>query len=163
PAARGSFRTPETLCNIWKHCVKAPAWPRELFFFAGRWLRASFLRRIAIKKNSSIAFHSESCGQAMASLRKSGLSLFGDLPWGSHFCLFYETKQDLLDTVIPYLKAGLDMGEFCTWAVSGPLNEEEALSALRRATPCIDRHLAAGSIEIISGAAWYLEGDRFDP
>ena len=99
----------------------------------------------------------------MASLRKSGLSILGDMPWGSHFCLFYETRQDLLDTVIPYFQAGLDMREFCMWAVSGPLNEGEALSALRQAMPCFDRHLAAGSIEIISGAAWYLEGDRFDP
>src|SRR6266404_1994323 len=29
-------------------------------------------------------------------------------PWGAHLCLFYETKQDLLEMVVPYLKAGFE-------------------------------------------------------
>ena len=33
-------------------------------------------------------------------LRKTGVSVLGDLPWGAHLCLFHETKQDLLDTLI---------------------------------------------------------------
>jgi len=28
-------------------------------------------------------------------LRRSGLELIGDVAWGTHFCQFYETKQDL--------------------------------------------------------------------
>jgi hypothetical protein len=50
--------------------------------------------------------------------RKSGISVVGDVPWGTHFCHFYETKQDLLDTLIPYFKAGLESKEFCLWVVS---------------------------------------------
>src|SRR5438309_10946430 len=38
--------------------------------------------------------------------RKTGISVVGDRPWGSHLCLFYETKEDLLEMVVPYLKAG---------------------------------------------------------
>ena len=38
-------------------------------------------------------------------LRKTGISVVGDVPWGTHFCYFYETKQDLLDTLVPYFKA----------------------------------------------------------
>jgi hypothetical protein len=30
---------------------------------------------------------------------------------GAHFCLFYETKQDLLDTLISYCKSGLESEE----------------------------------------------------
>lgn len=37
--------------------------------------------------------------------RKSGIDLLGDMPWGTHFCLFYETKEDLLATLVPYFKA----------------------------------------------------------
>ena len=39
--------------------------------------------------------------------RKTGIEVVGEMPWGSHFCLFYETKQDLLETLVSYCKAGL--------------------------------------------------------
>jgi len=29
-------------------------------------------------------------------LWKSGIDVVGDMPWGAHFCHFYETKDDLL-------------------------------------------------------------------
>jgi hypothetical protein len=40
--------------------------------------------------------------------RRTGIALVGDMPWGTHFCHFFETKRDLLDTVLPYLEAGLE-------------------------------------------------------
>lgn len=27
-----------------------------------------------------------------------------DVLWGTHFCQFYDTKQDLIDILIPYFK-----------------------------------------------------------
>jgi hypothetical protein len=34
-------------------------------------------------------------------MRKTGIDVIGDMAaWGAHFCLFYETKEDLLDTLI---------------------------------------------------------------
>jgi len=95
-------------------------------------------------------------------LRHTGIGALGDMPWGSHFCLFYETKEDLLSAVVPYLKAGLESKEFCTWAVPEPLTEDEARQALSQAVPAFDRYLAARSIEIVSAREWYLDGDRFD-
>lgn len=47
--------------------------------------------------------------------RNSGIALVGDLPWGSHFCQFYTTKQDMLDIVVPYFRAGLEGNELCVW------------------------------------------------
>jgi hypothetical protein len=41
-------------------------------------------------------------------MRKSALSVVGDVTWGSHFCQFYETKEDLLDILVPYFRAGLE-------------------------------------------------------
>ena len=38
------------------------------------------------------------------SLRNTGISLLGDVPWGTHVCVFYETKQDVLDTVAAYFQ-----------------------------------------------------------
>jgi hypothetical protein len=37
-------------------------------------------------------------------LRNTGIGMVGDVPWGSHFFLFYETKDDLLDTLVPYFR-----------------------------------------------------------
>jgi Zn-dependent protease len=28
------------------------------------------------------------------------------MPWGAHICIFYETKEDLLDTGVTYFEAG---------------------------------------------------------
>jgi hypothetical protein len=34
---------------------------------------------------------------------KTGIDVIGDMAaWGTHFCLFYETKEDLLDTLVSY-------------------------------------------------------------
>jgi DNA-binding CsgD family transcriptional regulator len=95
-------------------------------------------------------------------LRQSGLSVLGDLSWGTHLCVFYETTDDLLDTLIPYFKAGLDSNEFCVWAVSEPLTPEDARTALRQAIPDVDRLMSAGRMEILSGDEWYLKDGHGD-
>src|SRR5688572_2813499 len=70
------------------------------------------------------------------------------MPWGTHFCHFYETKQDLLDISIPYFKTGLENNEFCLWVISQPLTGVEATSALQEAVPDLDRYLTERRIEI---------------
>ena len=78
-------------------------------------------------------------------------------------CHFYETKQDLLDILLPYFQAGLEHNEFCMWITCGPLSAEEARHTLRQAVPGADRHLAAGDIEIVPHTQWYLKDGAFDP
>jgi DNA-binding CsgD family transcriptional regulator len=99
---------------------------------------------------------------AAPALRPTGIPVLGDMPWGTHICVFYETKQDLLDTAVCYFEPGLRSNEFCIWAISDPITECDAKDALRRAVPDLDRRLAAGQIEILNGSEWYLEGNRFD-
>jgi len=98
-------------------------------------------------------------------LRKTGISIVGDLPWGAHFCYFYETKQDLLDVLIPYFKTGLENKEFCLWVISNSelLTVQEATSALRDALPDLDRYVAERSIEVVGHEDWFLSGNTFDP
>jgi C4-dicarboxylate-specific signal transduction histidine kinase len=86
----------------------------------------------------------------------------GDIPWGTHFFLFYETKEDLLDALVPYFKAGLEAGEFCVWAAYKPLTAEEVKRAMRRAVPGFDRYLKNHSIEILRGLEFYLTREEFD-
>jgi signal transduction histidine kinase len=100
---------------------------------------------------------------AMATeMRKSGIDVLGDMPWGTHFCHFYETTEDLLDTLVSYCKAGLESQEFCLWVVAEPVTKEEATSALKEAVPDLDRYLADHSIDIVSAREWYLQGGTFD-
>ena len=96
-------------------------------------------------------------------LRKTGLDLVGERPWGTHICLFYETPQDLYDVHADYFGAGLAHGEFCIWALSDPINRENAIKALRKSVPDFDKYLRGGQIEFIQGYKWYLGGDEFDP
>ena len=86
--------------------------------------------------------------------RKSGISLVGDLPWGSNFCHFYQTKKDLLEILGPYVKAGLENNEFCLWVVAEPLTEDSAREALEKAVPGFGEYAKKGQIEIISCKGW---------
>ena len=95
-------------------------------------------------------------------MRKTGIDVVGDMPWGTHFCLFYETKADVLDTLVSYCNAGLKSEEFCLWVVSEPVTVDEAKHALNQAVPELDRCLTDHSIEIVSARDWYLQGGTFD-
>jgi PAS domain S-box-containing protein len=95
-------------------------------------------------------------------MRQTGIDVVGDRPWGTHFCLFYETTEDILDTLVHYCKAGLESQEFCLWVISEPLREEDARHALKQAVPDLDRYLADRSLEIASARDWYLHGGTFD-
>jgi PAS domain S-box-containing protein len=95
-------------------------------------------------------------------LRKTGIGVIGDVCWGTHFCCFYETKQDLLDTLVSYFKAGLENKEFCLCVISRSLIVE-ARHALKQTVLDFDRHLAEGGFEIHSQDDWYLGNGQFDP
>jgi len=95
-------------------------------------------------------------------MRKTGVDVVGDVPWGTHFCLFYETTADLLETSVSYCKAGLESQEFCLWVVAEPLAVDEATGALRRAVPDLERYLSDRSIEIVAARDWYFPDGQFD-
>jgi len=90
----------------------------------------------------------------------AGIGVMGDMPWGTHFCCFFETKQDLIETSIPFFQAGLENHEFCLWIVCAPLTEADALRALRESIPEMDRYLAEGGMEIRVHAKPVGPGDR---
>jgi DNA-binding CsgD family transcriptional regulator len=97
-----------------------------------------------------------------ANLIETGIPVIGDMPWGTHICVFYQTKEDLLDTAVSYFAAGLRSNEFCIWVISDPITQTDAMNALRRAVPDLDRRLAAGQIELLDGTEWYLKGDQIN-
>jgi DNA-binding CsgD family transcriptional regulator len=93
-------------------------------------------------------------------LRDTGLEAVGEVPWGTHFSIFYETKKDLLEIVVPFFKAGLQANEFCLWIVANSelLTINEAKAVLYAAVPDFDRLLKNGNIEIVPYYKWFLTG-----
>jgi len=100
--------------------------------------------------------------EAKQSGRETEVDVLGDLPWGTHLCLFYKTKEDLYDILLPYFKAGLENNEFCIWVVSEPLDVKEAEEALRTSVPDLAQYLRKGQVRIIPDSEWYLNGGAFD-
>jgi PAS domain S-box-containing protein len=95
-------------------------------------------------------------------MRDSGIEIIGKVPWGTHFCLFYKTKGDLIDTLIPYFEAGLKNNEFCMCITSEPFNAKEVKERMYKAIPGFSEYLAAGQIEILPFTEWYLIDGVFD-
>ena len=95
-------------------------------------------------------------------LRPTGIDVMGDVPWGTHFCNFYHTKDDLLSLQVPYFKAGLENNEYCVWIAATPTSVEDCIIGLRESVPDFDNYLERGGIEIISHNEWYLTNGRLD-
>lgn len=86
----------------------------------------------------------------------SGIPAIGDIPWGSHFCNFYATAEDLTDSLVPFFKAGIEHNDKCMWVTSEPFGVEDAKAALRNAVPRLEEYLQEGRIDIIDHREWYL-------
>jgi PAS domain S-box-containing protein len=95
-------------------------------------------------------------------LRKTGIHVIGVAPWSTHFCQLYQTKEDLLEILVPYFKAGLVNNEFCMWVTSEPLTAEEASKAMSKAMRGFSKYVKKGQIEIIPYWEWYLKGGFFN-
>jgi hypothetical protein len=95
-------------------------------------------------------------------VRNSGIEVIGDIPWGTHLCQFYASKEDLTDILVPYFKAGLENNEFCMWVTSEPLSSEEAKNALTTEVNNLDEYIAKGQIEILDYSCWYTKSGGFN-
>lgn len=95
-------------------------------------------------------------------LRRSGIQGVADVPWGTHFCQFYGTKTDLIESLVPYFKAGLASNEQCLWVTSEPLGAREAKDLLRASVPDLDALIDRGQIEIVDHREWYTRAGGVD-
>ncbi len=113
--------------------------------------------RKAHKKETNSSFSKKD-----AQLRKIGIPILNDVPWGTHLCQFYHTKEDLIDILIPYFKAGLEHNEFCMWITSEPLKADEAKHALKKKLKNADNYIQKGQLEILDSTQWYTKSGKFD-
>ncbi|HEX4159709.1 MAG TPA: MEDS domain-containing protein [Rhizomicrobium sp.] len=96
------------------------------------------------------------------SLRDTGIGVIGKIPWGTHICLFCETKKDLLEAACACFAPARHVPEQCIWVVSDPLTVDEAVEALRAAIPEFDSWRRSGRFKLLPAAEWYYDGGRFD-
>ena len=94
-------------------------------------------------------------------MRHTGIDVIGDVQWGTHFCQFYESAQDLVETLVPYFKEGLAANEFCMWVTSEPLEVQQAREALKKVVPNLEDYIRSGQIEIIDYKDWYVRSGKF--
>lgn len=87
--------------------------------------------------------------------RKSGIKLIGDLPWGSHFCQFFETQKDLLEILLPYFRAGLAGNEYCLWVLPETLDPEAGAKILKKQLRSFEEYRGKGQLDIISHSQWH--------
>jgi hypothetical protein len=93
----------------------------------------------------------------------SGLNAVPFLQWGSHLSQFYETGDDLRDTLVPYFKAGLENNESCLWVTGAPFAANQARSALRAVVSDFDERERRQQIEIRDAHEWYGAGEALRP
>ena len=86
-----------------------------------------------------------------------------DVPWGSHLCVFYDSRDDLFEAVGAYLEAGLQGNEFCVWRMPAGISLDEAQDSLRSSIEDFDAYRTDTRVEVVStdgpADASYL--DRF--
>lgn len=95
-------------------------------------------------------------------LRRSGMDILGEIPWGTYFCQFHNSTHELLEILVPYFKAGLENNEFCIWIISPPLTMGDAIRSMTEVMPDFGRYIEKGQIEFISHDEWYLKDGVFD-
>ncbi|MCR4401615.1 MAG: MEDS domain-containing protein [Firmicutes bacterium] len=93
---------------------------------------------------------------------RSKLDAMRLIPWGTHLCQFYFSRQDLIDVVVPYFRAGLENDEFCIWIVGDSLSRTGAMEAMAAAVPGFESHIEKGQMEIISCSEWYVKNGAFN-
>ncbi len=95
-------------------------------------------------------------------LRHTGFQATKRIPWGTHFCQFYETTGDMLQVLLPYFKAGLENNEKCIWITSEFLDTDMALHSLKKYIPGFSKFIDKRQIEILPHNRWYLRKGIFE-
>jgi len=94
--------------------------------------------------------------------RLTGIDVLKAVPWGTHICHFYKTKNDISDILVSYFKAGLESNEYCLWITADSMGVDEAKEALGEAVDDLDRYLENEQILIMDHKVFYMATGRFD-
>lgn len=95
-------------------------------------------------------------------MRNFGVQGINEVTWGTHVCNLFFSKEELLKTLVSYLKTGILNNEACVY-ISGPtLNPLELVQALQNEIPNFEECVESEQLEIIPYDEWYLRNDVID-
>lgn len=95
------------------------------------------------------------------SIRDSGIDMIGEIPWGTHIAQLFESKEDYLKIMVPYIQSGLIKNELCIWIYGEQSNEKEITEILNCNFGDIEYYLERGQLRLIKNTEWYLEDETF--
>ena len=98
----------------------------------------------------------------MKTMRKLGIAGVDEVPWGTHVCHCYASKNQLLAALIPFLKTGLENNEACVLVTIPSLSSYDVVSSLQNAIPDFENYLENEQLEILSCDQWYLTGGKIN-
>jgi CheY-like chemotaxis protein len=81
---------------------------------------------------------------------------------GDHACLIYRTEREQMETVVPFIKEGLDRNERCAYTAHGHTVGEMA-DLLTSAGIDVRRERGRGALIFSNSREAYLPAGRFDP
>ncbi|RME46648.1 MAG: PAS domain S-box protein [Chloroflexi bacterium] len=85
-----------------------------------------------------------------------------ELRTGDHLCCLYETEEERLAAVIPFLRQGLEQGDRVICLTDAP-EFETILGPMREAGVDVDSCLASGQLLMFTSEEAYMTVGRFDP
>jgi len=94
-------------------------------------------------------------------MRKTGLDILGEVPWGFHFAVAYKNISNIGDILVPYFRAGLENKELCIMITSDIFTGEDFEEAMRGNIPNFDKYRQKGRMEVIPFDKWYLQEGKF--
>ncbi|MFA5066281.1 MAG: MEDS domain-containing protein [Dehalococcoidia bacterium] len=95
--------------------------------------------------------------------RTNAVDLIRGARAGSHYCLLYQSHDDMVGLLSEYFKSGMEKGDFCIWVTSDGGVEEKARATLQNTLPATLAQQAGSQIEFIPFSDWYLRGGSFNP
>lgn len=96
-------------------------------------------------------------------MRRSDLaSMVNKLAVHDHVCLIYESKEEQLRTIVPFISEGIKRGEQCVY-IADENTSTEVLKALENAGAHTDSAVKSGALVICDKYASYLKTGKFDP
>ena len=98
----------------------------------------------------------------MKTMRKLGIAGVDKVPWGTHACHSYASKNELLAALIPFLKAGLEHNEACVLVTIPSLSSYDVVSSLQKSIPDFESYLEKEQLGILRYDEWYLDGGKFN-
>ncbi|PIQ85726.1 MAG: hypothetical protein COV73_05515 [Candidatus Omnitrophica bacterium CG11_big_fil_rev_8_21_14_0_20_43_6] len=82
-------------------------------------------------------------------------------PPTQHTSLFYNSEEEYLDIILPYIKAGLENNEFCIWIIPETLTVQDAQLHLSESMEDLEAYLKKEQLLIGDHKSFYLNDGVF--